>query len=219
MFATDEYVGIKASDNYKFIIFTCPVQAYYSQPVKVKIAEKFVRAFPGGTGTAKAAGNYAGTLYPVNLAKKEGYDQILWMDGKEFKYLQEIGTMNVFIQIGNKILTPSLEQGTILEGITRDSVLKLLNEWGVEVEERKISIDEVVEAYDNGLLKDAFGSGTAATISHIAEIGYKNRTLILPPSEDRVFSNKLKEEMKNIKLSLIEDRYNWMYKINQEATV
>lgn len=219
MFATDEYVGIKASDNYKFVIFTCPVQAYYSQPVKVKIAEKFVRAFPGGTGRAKAAGNYAGTLYPVNLVKKQGYDQILWVDGIEFKYLQEIGTMNVFVQIEDTIITPSLDQGTILEGITRSSVIQLLKDWGIKVEERKISVDEVLEAYRNGKLKDAFGSGTAATISHISEIGYKDQSLKLAPIEERNISNRLKEELNNIKLSLTEDRHNWMYKINLTATV
>ncbi|MEX2589700.1 MAG: branched-chain amino acid aminotransferase [Chitinophagales bacterium] len=219
MFATDEYVGIKASENYKFVIFTCPVQAYYSQPVKVKIAEKYVRAFPGGTGTAKAAGNYAGTLYPVNLAKQEGYDQILWMDAKEFKYLQEIGTMNIFIQIGDKIITPDLSQGTILEGITRDSVLQLLHDWDIEVEERRITIDEVVEAYNKNELKDAFGTGTAATISHISNIGYKNKNLILPDPESRIISNRIKDELNKIKLSRAEDKYNWMYKINLEATV
>lgn len=216
MFATDDYVGIKASDNYKFVIFTCPVLAYYSHPVKVLISDDYTRAFPGGTGAAKTAGNYAATLYPVNLAREKGYDQILWTDGIEHKYLQEIGTMNVFAQIGDKVVTPKLS-GTILEGITRDSVITILRDAGVTVEERDLTVDEVVEAQKNGTLLDLFGSGTAATISHISHFGYKDTMYELPPVEERKYSNLVKEELNAIKLGQKPDTRGWLYTINTEV--
>ncbi|GIV32860.1 MAG: putative branched-chain-amino-acid aminotransferase [Chitinophagales bacterium] len=213
MFATDEYVGIKPSDNYRLIIFTCPVGPYYDKPVKVWMDDRFVRAFPGGVGTAKAAGNYGATLYAVKLARARGYDQLLWLDGIEHRYLQEIGTMNVFFQIDECLVTPTLEEGTILEGITRDSVITLLREEGVEVQERRVTVDEIFEAYDKGLLKDAFGTGTAATISQIAEIGYKDKKIILNQLAADRYSSMLKEKLEDIKRSKIPDRYNWMYRI------
>ena len=218
MFATDEYVGIKASDNYKLIIFTCPVHSYYSAPVKVLISDKFVRAFPGGTGAAKTSGNYAATLMPVQEARSLGYDQMLWTDGIENKYLQEIGTMNVFVQIGDKVITPNLS-GTILEGITRDSVITLLKEQGVVVEEREITVDELLEAQSTGTLKDIFGSGTAATISHISHFGYKGKQYTLPPVEERAISYKVGKQLNDIKLGKTEDIYHWMYKVQAPVTV
>lgn len=218
MFATDEYVGIKSSDNYKLVMFTCPVLAYYSAPVKVLISDKYVRAFPGGTGAAKTSGNYAATLMPVQEARELGYDQILWTDGLEYKYLQEIGTMNVFVQIGDKVITPNLS-GTILEGITRDSVITLLRENGVLVEERDITVEEVIEAQNNGTLKDMFGSGTAATISHISHFGYKGGHYALPAIEERTHSNKVGQLLNDIKLGKAEDKHNWMHKIQTPVTV
>lgn len=217
MFATDEYVGIKASDNYRFIIFTCPVQAYYTAPVKVLISDKYVRAFPGGTGEAKAAGNYAATLQPVQEARKLGFDQILWTDGIEFKYLQEIGTMNVFLQIDGKVITPALN-GCILNGITRNSILQLLADKGITAEERNITVEEVMEAGKAGMLDDAFGAGTAATVSHISHIGYKGETLTLPPVENRILSHELKQELEDIKHDRIPDRHGWVYKIGAVVT-
>lgn len=212
MFATDEYVGIKASDNYRFIIFTCPVQSYYSAPVKVLISDKYVRAFPGGTGEAKAAGNYAATLQPVQEARANGFDQILWTDGIEFKYLQEIGTMNVFLQIGGQVLTPALN-GCILHGITRNSILQLLADRGIVAIERNITVDELVEAHQTGTLEDAFGAGTAATISHISHIGYKGTTLTLPEIEGRTLSQELKQELEDIKHDRLPDRHGWVHKV------
>lgn len=217
MFSTDEYVGIKASDNYRFIIFTCPVQAYYSAPVKVLISDRYVRAFPGGTGEAKAAGNYAATLQPVQEARAMGFDQILWTDGIEFKYLQEIGTMNVFLQIGGQIITPALN-GCILNGITRNSIIQLLADRGIKAEERNITVEEVLEAGRIGMLEDAFGAGTAATISHISHIGYKGETLTLPPVESRTLSHELKQELEDIKHDRIPDRHGWVYKIGAGVT-
>lgn len=218
MFATDEYVGIKASDNYKFIIFTCPVQAYYSHPVKVLLSDKFTRAFPGGTGSAKTSGNYAATLHPVNLARQLGYDQILWLDGIEHKYLQEIGTMNVFAQIGDTIITPNIS-GTILNGITRDSVITLFKDAGITVEERPITVDEIMDAYNAGVLYDLFGSGTAATISHISHFGFNEQMYELPAIEQREYSNLVKEQLDNIKLGRVTDKYNWMHKIESTSQV
>ncbi len=217
MYATDEYVGIKPSDNYRLIIFTCPVGAYYDHPVKVMIDDRFVRAFPGGVGTAKAAGNYAATLHAVKLARAKGYDQLLWLDGIERKYLQEIGTMNVFFQVGDLVITPSLSEGTILEGITRDSAIKLLKQKGVDVVERRIKVDEIFEAYDKGMLKDAFGTGTAATISQIAEIAYNDRKLIIDTSDNSRYSLILRQELEDIKRSKIPDTFDWMYRVETEV--
>jgi branched-chain amino acid aminotransferase len=217
MFATDEFIGIRRSDTYKFIIFTCPVGAYYSAPVKVYASTEYVRAFPGGTGFAKTAGNYARTIQPVEEITKKGYQQILWLDGIENKFLQEIGTMNIFVVIDGKVLTPSLDEGTILPGVTRDSVIKLLQDWDVPVEERRVSIDEIIEAQQKGTLEEAFGAGTAATISHISAIGYKDKEYSVPPIESRVISNRLKEALQNIKDGKSEDKFNWVYKVQPQS--
>jgi branched-chain amino acid aminotransferase len=219
MIATDEYVGIKESDTYKFIIFTSPVGAYYSAPVKVFISEEFIRAFPGGTGFAKCAGNYAATLYPMHLVKKQGFDQLLWLDGVERKYLQESGTMNVFFQINNVLITPPLDEGTILNGVTRDSVITLARQMNVKVEERKITTDEIFAAIDKGELQDAFGAGTAATIAPIIQIGYRDKVYQLPPVEGRELSNTVKKTLSNIKMGILPDTYHWIRTIQQEALV
>ena len=213
MFATDEYVGIKVADNYKFVAFCSPVTSYYSEPIKVKIEPFFVRASEGGTGEAKCAGNYAASLYAVANARKLGYAQMLWTDAKEHKYIEESGTMNVFFVIGDKIITPSLD-GTILHGITRNSILTLLRENEFKVEERKITVDEVVEAYRNGTLKEAFGAGTAATIAQISAIGYGDEELVLPPVEQFHTANWLLDTLGKIKHAEIPDKHNWLVKID-----
>ena len=213
MFATDEYVGIRPSDTYRFIIFTSPVGPYYDHPVKVKVAEKYVRAFKGGTGYAKTAGNYAATLLPAIEVKKEGYDQILWLDGCRFEQVHEIGTMNVFFVIDGKLITPTIETGEILEGITRDSVITLAKDMGIPVEDRIVSIGEVIDAFHSGRLEEAFGAGTAATIAQISEIGYKGERLVLPAIASRKISNKLKAELMGIKRGMKEDRHGWIVKI------
>jgi branched-chain amino acid aminotransferase len=216
MFATDEFIGIRKSDTYKFMIFTCPVGAYYSAPVKVYASSEYVRAFPGGTGYAKTAGNYARTLQPAEEIAKKGYHQILWLDGIEKKYLQEIGTMNIFVVIDGKVLTPSLDEGTILPGVTRDSVITLLKDLNIPIDERRISIDEILEAYHAGTLEDAFGAGTAATISHIESIGYKDVEYKLPAPEKREISNMLKDLLQKIKDGKTEDKFNWVYKVQKQ---
>lgn len=212
MFANDHFIGVKKAANYRFIIFTCPVGAYYPKPVSVWIEKDFKRAFPGGTGAAKAAGNYAATLYPASLANEKGYDQILWTDGLESKYVEEIGTMNVFFVINGKALTPELD-GTILEGITRESVIQLMKNRGIEVEERKVSVAEILAAYENGTLEEVFGVGTAATITHISDLGYEDVKYPLPSIPDRKISNAVKEELVNIKLGILPDPHDWIIRI------
>ncbi len=216
MIATDEYVGIRESENYKFIIFTCPVGAYYSAPVNVYVSEDYIRAFPGGVGFAKCAGNYAASLYPLRFAKQEGYDQILWLDGIEKKYFQECGTMNVFFMIDNVLITPPLDEGTILAGITRDSVITLAHEMGIPVEERKISVEEFLVAHKENRIQDAFGAGTAATIAPINIVGYRHVKYTLPDVATRQFSNAIKSKMIQIKNGEAEDTNHWMMKINVE---
>lgn len=212
IFAMDEYIGIRPSDTYKFIIFCCPVGAYYSTPVKVKIETEYSRAFPGGIGFAKAAGNYAASLYPAKKAHEDGYHQLIWTDGMTHQYIEESGTMNVMFIINDTLVTAPAGE-TILKGVTRDSVLTLAREWGLTVEERKIAVTEVMEAIKSGTLKEAFGTGTAATIAHIALIGYEGKEYELPPVESRVFSNKVLAALEDIKTGVTPDKYNWIYKI------
>lgn len=212
IFATDEYIGIRPSENYRFMIFCCPVGAYYSSPVNVKIENHFSRAFPGGIGFAKAAGNYAASLYPAKKAHEDGFQQLIWTDGLTHKYIEESGTMNVMFVINDTLITAPAGE-TILNGITRNSVLTLARDWGVKVEERRISVDEIIGAIENGTLKEAFGTGTAATIAHIALIGHDEKEYNLPPVEGRLLSNKLLKDLESIKTGVIEDKFKWIYKI------
>jgi len=212
MFACDQYVGVKASKSYQLIIFTCPVGAYYSGEVNVWLETEYVRAFPGGTGAVKAAGNYAPTLYPAQLAQQKGYQQILWTDGLAHKYVEEIGTMNVFFIIDGEAYTPMLD-GTILPGITRKSVIQLFKDAGVKVHEKKISSDEIFAAYDAGLLEDMFGVGTAATITHISALGSKERHIELPPIQERKLSLHIKQQLEGIKRGTVQDKYEWLVRV------
>ncbi len=213
LFATDEYIGVKASDTYRFLIFTAPVNAYYTKPVKVKIERNYTRAAHGGTGAAKAAGNYAGSLYPARLANQQGYDQLLWTDAQTHSYIEESGTMNVMFLIDDTLITPALSD-TILDGITRSSVLELARSWGMKVEERKVSVQEITDAAKEGRLKDAFGCGTAATIAQIASIADGDQEYVLPEVEEREFSKKLSNYFIDLKKFRIEDSLNWMIKLN-----
>jgi len=172
MFAMDEYIGIRPSKTFRFMIITCPVGAYYSRPVKVKIEEHYTRAIKGGTGYAKTAGNYAASLYPASLAQKAGYDQLLWTDGQFHKFIEESGTMNIMFVINNTLITAPLGD-TILNGINRDSVRELARRWGMDVEVRPIEVDELIKSIENNTLQEAFGVGTAATIANIEVIGYR----------------------------------------------
>ncbi len=209
MFATDMALGVSPSKTYRFIILTSPVASYYSGTVKVKVENEFVRAVEGGTGYIKCGGNYGASLLPAQKALEEGYDQILWTDGKEHKYIEECGTMNVMFQINDTIITPMLTS-SILSGITRKSVVDLAKKWGYKIEERKVSVQEIIDAANNGTLKDAFGTGTAATITHISHIGNNGTDYELPPVSTREFSNKAQDYLSKLKIGKAEDYMNWM---------
>jgi branched-chain amino acid aminotransferase len=209
MFSTDEVIGVKPSDTYKFMIILSPTGPYYNAPMKIYVEEQFVRAAAGGVGYAKAAGNYGAAMYATAQAKAQGYDQVLWTDATEHKYVQEIGTMNVFFIMGGKAYTPSLEQGTILAGVTRDSVMTVLQDLGYEVEERVISIDELIEAYQDGSLTEVFGTGTAATISLIKELKYKS-TIMQFDTNTWKAAPAVKERMTAIREGKAADIHGWM---------
>ncbi|MCI5081758.1 MAG: branched-chain amino acid aminotransferase [Saprospiraceae bacterium] len=209
MFSMDEFIGVKPSQTYRFCIFTGPVGPYYPKPVSLIAEQKYVRAVKGGTGEAKAAGNYAGSLLPAKIAQEKGYDQVMWMDGKEFKYIQEVGTMNIFFVLDGKVVTPSTD-GAILKGITRDSIIKLLTAKGIQVEERPVAIDEIVEAHQAGKLEEVFGSGTAAVVAHVEKIAYKDTEMMLPPMEERKIGAMIKEEIDGLRAGTIEDKNGWV---------
>lgn len=212
MFASDEVIGVKPSENYKFVIMLSPTGPYYSAPMRIYVEEKYVRAVEGGVGYAKTAGNYAAAMYATAQAKKQGYDQVLWTDAFEHKYVHECGTMNVFFVIGDKALTPELDSGTILDGVTRASVITLLKEMGYNVEERPVSILEIIDAYKSGTPVEAFGAGTAATISPIKELKYKDFVMHFDVDKWKA-APAIKTTMSEIREGRREDKYNWMWKI------
>lgn len=212
MFSTDETIGVKPSEKYKFMIILSPTGPYYSTPMRIYVEEQYVRAVSGGIGYAKAAGNYGASMFATAEAKKKGYDQVLWTDAFEHKYVQECGTMNVFFIIGNKAITPSLELGTILAGVTRDSVITLLKEIGLTLEERQLSIDEVIEAHKNGQLHEVFGTGTAATISLIKELRYKDYVMEFDTNSWKI-APEVKSRLNDIRYGKREDSHNWMVKL------
>lgn len=212
MIATDELLGVKPSDTYKFMIILSPTGPYFSAPMRIYVEEKYTRAAPGGVGFAKAAGNYGASMLATAEAKKKGYDQVLWTDANEHKYVQEIGVMNVFFVAGKTILTPSLHQGTILAGITRDTAITILSEMGYTVEEKMISIDELAALYAEGSLTEVFGTGTAATISLIRELCY--RDLVMEFNIDKAVAGPgLKKIVDEIRENRREDAHGWMYPV------
>jgi branched-chain amino acid aminotransferase len=212
MFATDAALGVKASETYKFMILLSPTGPYYATPMKIYVEEKYTRAAPGGVGFAKNAGNYGGALKATSEARAQGYDQVLWTDAFEHKWLQEVGTMNVFFVFGKTVVTPSLEEGTILEGVTRDSVIQVLREQGLTVEERKINIDEVVDGHRKGKLTEIFGSGTAATISPLKELRYKEYSIHLDVDSFQV-APEAKKILTEIREGKRPDIHSWLVKV------
>jgi len=212
MFATGEFLGVKPSDTYKFAIITCPVNAYYSTPLRVKVEETFARSVEGGFGFAKAAGNYAGSLYPAKKAAEEGYHQLLWTDGKTHEYFEESGTMNLMFVINDTLVTPALST-SILAGVTRDSIIQLAKDRGLPVEERKVSVAEVIAAIQNNTLQEAFGCGTAAVISHIETIGYRGTDYALPAVGNRKYSPALAQELNDIRTGKVADEHGWVVKV------
>ncbi|MBU6340090.1 MAG: branched-chain amino acid aminotransferase [Bacteroidetes bacterium] len=211
MYATDEYFGVHASENYRFIIFTGPVGPYYPKPVKLWVEEVFTRAAQGGVGEAKCAGNYGASLLPAQRAKSAGYDQVMWMDAVEKKYVQEVGTMNLFFVMDNRVITPTTT-GTILRGVTRDSFITLLKEWGYTVEDRLLSIAEISDAYWRGTLQECFGAGTAAVVSHVSDITWRDRKMELPPVDEahRPVATRLKNHINRLRMGLETDQFHWL---------
>ncbi|TDQ29183.1 branched-chain amino acid aminotransferase [Zeaxanthinibacter enoshimensis] len=212
-FAIATQAGIIASPSqeFKFLIICSPAQAYYGGEVRVKIAEKFSRAADGGFGFAKAAGNYAGQFYPTNLAKEEGFQQIVWTDAKSHEFIEEAGTMNIFVRMGDKLLTcPTGDR--ILDGVTRKSVIALAEEQGIEVDIRPIRVSELLEGHKNGELKEMFGSGTAAVINPILGFGYKGERYELPVMTDS-YATRIKQQLINIQYNIAEDKFGWRYEV------
>ena len=212
MFSSDEIIGVRPSDSYKFMIILSPTGPYYTAPMRIYVEEHFTRAAPGGVGYAKAAGNYGASMYVTAEAKKKGYDQVLWTDAAEHKYVQEIGTMNVFFIIGNTAVTPDLDAGTILDGVTRNSAMTILKEMGYKVEERPVSIDELITAYKNGALHEVFGTGTAATISLIRELKYKDFIMTFHTDQWKAAPG-LKSRLDDIREGRAADKYGWLLKV------
>ncbi len=212
MFASEEVIGVKPSDTYKFLIILSPTGPYYSKPMRIYAEQKYTRAAAGGVGFAKVAGNYASSMLATSEAKKIGYDQVLWTDAVEHKYAEEIGTMNVFFVVDGKAITPDLSTGTILDGITRKSAITLIRDMGIEVEEKRVDLNEIVKAYKSGLVTEVFGTGTAATISMIQELRFKEEVMVFDEEQWKV-APEMKNRMDAIKNHESDDRYGWMFKV------
>jgi branched-chain amino acid aminotransferase len=212
---TEYYLGVAPSKFYRLMIILSPVGSYYKEgihPVKIYVENQYIRAVEGGTGKAKTGGNYASSLKAQDEAEKRGYSQVLWLDGVEKKYIEEVGSMNIFFKINGEIVTPSLN-GSILEGVTRNSILQILNHWGVPVSERRLSMEEVYKAYKDGLLEEAFGSGTAAVISPIGEFFYNEEEMIINNGETGELSKKLYDTLTGIQTGKQEDVFNWVVEV------
>jgi branched-chain amino acid aminotransferase len=212
MFASDVYLGVRASLNYRFMIIMSPAGKYYSTPPKVKVETEFIRAAPGGVGFAKCAGNYAASLYPAKLAQQNGYTQLLWTDALDHKYFEESGTMNVMFVINNKLVTPNTST-TILKGITRDTLLKLASSMGIEIEERKVAVSEIIEGIENGEVSEIFGAGTAVVVSPFAAIGFEGKDYELPEINEDSISTRLKNALNDIRTGKVEDKFGWVWKV------
>lgn len=216
MIATEPYLGVAPSTKYRFMIILSPVGSYYKEgihPVKILVENEYVRAVSGGTGTAKTAGNYAASLKAQEIADAKGYSQVLWLDGVEKKYIEEVGSMNVFFKINGEVVTPALN-GSILEGITRKSIIEMLKYWGVPVIERRVSMEELKEAHATGDLEEAFGTGTAAVISPIGEFNWQDEKFIVNEGKTGELSKRLYDTLTGIQTGAVEDPFNWIVTID-----
>ena len=209
LFATDGFLGVRPSEKYHFGIITCPVAAFFTKPVRVRFEQKYVRSAPGGAGYAKNAGNYGAAMLPSRLAQQEGYHQLLWTDASEHQYVEESGAMNVMFVLDGTLITPALST-SILDGITRRSVLQLAHDWGMPTEERRVSSREIIAALQEGRLTEAFGVGTAATIAPIATIGYEGQDYDLPALAPDAFATRVGEALSAIRLGQASDPHSWM---------
>lgn len=212
MFGTEQFLGVRPSLSYRFMVILSPAGPYYSKPVKVKIETDYARAMEGGVGSAKTSGNYGASLFAARKGQEEGYDQLIWTDAKNHEKIEESGTMNIMFVLNDTLITPRLST-SILPGITRDSVLTIAREKGWKVEERDIYVNEIIAGIENGTLTEAFGVGTAATIAQIASIGYKGEEYGLNPIENREKSKYLGEYLNNYKRGKEGDPYNWLVKV------
>jgi len=210
VYASEAKFGVKISDEYRFIIFTGPVPELYARPIKVKVETEYIRAAKGSTGFAKCGGNYGGAFYPTKLAREQGYDQLLWTDAKENKFIEESGMMNVMFVI-NEVLTTAPLSDTILDGITRDSLLALASEFGYKIEERAVSVQELETAFQNNEITEAFGAGTAAAVAPIAMIHINGIDYSLPSYTSDSVSNKLKQKLENIRSGKEPDVHGWNF--------
>jgi branched-chain amino acid aminotransferase len=215
MIATEPALGVHPANEYLFFIIAGPVGAYYAEgfgPTRIFVTEEYCRSVPGGTGHCKAGGNYAASLYAGEIAKKMGYTQVLWLDAVERKYVEEVGTSNMFFMIGDELITAPLT-GSILPGVTRDSVIQLAKSWGVKVSERRLGMDEVMEAIANGTIREAFASGTAAIVSPVGQIYYQGKEYLIADGKTGQLTNRLYEEILQIQYGQKDDPFGWRIKI------
>jgi len=212
MIATDPFLGVRPSNNYKFMIILGPSGPYHAAPMKILIEQQYTRATPGGVGFAKNGGKYGASLYPVSLAQAKGYDQVLWTDAIEHKLVEEVGMMNVMFVIDGKVITPSLERGTVLKGVTRDSSITLLREMGYVVEERNLSVAEIIDAHKKGLFSEVFGVGTAAVVSYISRLAHGEYVMDFDVDALKV-APALKNHLNDLRMGNIVDKHNWLVKL------
>ena len=221
-FGTGNFLGVHASDKYRFLIITSPVASYYPEgvnPVRIKVEETHVRAVRGGVGQAKTAANYAASLYAGMQAKKDGFAQVLFLEAVSRELVDEIGAMNIMFLIDDELITPPLDQGSILPGITRDSVLHLARDWGMKVSERGISIEEIVTAHENGKLQEAFGTGTAAVISPVGELVYRDKSFTINDNKIGPVAQKFYDTITGMQYGELDDPYGWIENLTIEETV
>lgn len=211
--AFEPVIAASSANIFRFYIITSPVGSYYSKPVSLVAEKEYVRAAKGGTGETKTAGNYAGSLYPVQKAKEKGYDQVLWLDAHEHKYIEEVGTMNIFFLIDDVLVTPKLS-GTILPGITRNSVITLAKHWDIPVEERAVPIEEIMEAGEKGTLQEVFGTGTAAVISPVKAISYKDQAVTIHEEGRGPLGQRLYDEIYGMQTGKREDPFGWIHPVD-----
>jgi branched-chain amino acid aminotransferase len=212
MFATDPFLGVAPSKTYKYMVLTGPTGPYFSKVLRVKIETYFTRSAEGGMGYAKSSGNYGGSMFPAKKATEEGFDQLIWTDAKDHLYVEEMGAANVMFMLDGKLITPSTRD-TILDGVTRDTVLTMAREWGVPIEERRVSVAEIIEGAKNGKLTDAFGAGTAATIAAVGSISHNGEEYFLSDPKIREFSQKVLRELDAIKYGSVADTHGWNYMV------
>lgn len=214
--ATDEFLGVKPSDTYKFIIICSPSGLYYPEglaPVKIYVEDSYVRAVRGGTGFTKTGGNYASSIRAQEIAHEKGYSQVLWLDGVEQKYIEEVGAMNIFFKINGEVVTPELN-GSILSGITRMSAIELLKSWGIPVSEKRISIQDISDAYENGTLEECFGTGTAAIISPVGELKWGDKVMTINNNIIGEVTQRIFDTITDIQTGKTQDAMNWVVTVD-----